>query len=112
MSTLLVKYKLQSVHTGVLESNCQMFTNIMKGIVEREEKRNGYFAFGPHVSYYSVNCEEFYNFVKVVNGDANNKAQIDYNPNIHVVSYIQTNIDARNDIVTYKLSFKSELNKI
>lgn len=112
MSKLIETHKnTLSVRSGEDKLECLKFVNIMRHVVENQENRNeflrpGYFFRKKNASY-PINCDEFRNFVNVVNNNPNNKINIEHNGNF--INYIGTNIDTEKELVTYKLEYYDDV---
>lgn len=116
MAELIKNEKLKiSSELSLQNDRCKYFTNtIMKHVVNGQQNKNGYFNcfWGP----YSVNCDDFEQFVKNANDDHDKKIYINYesrklynirsDSKVPYVNHITTNIDVQNDIVTYNLTYK------
>ena len=84
---------------------CIKFTHrYMKAIVYNQEYVDGFIdqKLFREPETYSIDCDEFKNFVNNINTDPNNKIHINYTTN--KVNYITTNIDIKKNMVTYDLS--------
>lgn len=91
------------------KQRCMDFTYEMKRIIDNQEYKNGQFR-NIWVSQfiYSTYCDEFHKFVDNVNNNPKNKMFIEYNKDEPIVTHISTDVDIKNDKVTYKLSCQGE----
>ncbi len=123
MSNLIERHKREKEAIRLVKRNrCLEFTNIMKKIVDNQEEKTGYFLMDEYkdlpysrntVKYYYVKCDEFEQFVRDTNNNPNNKTFINYvrTPREHpfhdTVAHILTNVDIKNEKVTYTLKWHS-----
>ena len=92
-------------------NNCKELTNIMSGIVNKREIRDGWIKyekglFGKGIIYYSTGCSDFKNFVETTNKNSNQVyIKHPYTSIGKDVNYVETRFDPNINKVTYSLSY-------
>lgn len=92
MSQLIKKYQKSCIDlTNIMERNVRTQADISDWIIPRNSDL-----------YFNTDCDEFHNFVTMVNNDAKYKTFIKVNNKS--CNHIKTSVDLKKELITYTLS--------